>query len=409
MNFNTLFDTVLQRASVSGVGVEGLKNFLVRLENPHTLFSVIHVAGTNGKGSVSTLLAGALTAAGYKTGLFVSPHLTDPAERIQINGKNISKQAFSQALERVLQTEKEPLNFFEILTAAAFVCFANAHVKYVVLETGLGGRKDPTNVCLPVCSIITSIGKDHTQYLGNTLSQIATEKAGIIKRAIPVFCGDVKPAALRVIRQTATRLQAPLTVVKEGDFFVTQAYKWRKNNTMLKDISKRTWKLHILGEKQGQNACLVYRVCKQLGIADTCIRKAFATVSLPGRFEIKKVKNTIWIFDGAHNPQAVENLVSLWKKTPFYPNGVLVCAFMRDKDYKKMLKLLSPHFAQIIVTQIPSKRSAMAEEIKATCPFLKNVCYEKNCRRALERAAKFSCAVCSGSFYWVGLARQKLV
>lgn len=409
MNFNAVFNTVLQRASVRGAGLSGVRNLLARLENPHKKFSIIHVAGTNGKGSVSTLLARAFTAAGYRTGLFVSPHLINPCERIQIDGKNISKQVFAESVTAVLQAEKEPLNFFEILTAAAFVCFVKKNVQYVILETGLGGRKDPTNICDPLACVITSIGKDHTHYLGNTLTEIAAEKAGIIKQDVPVFCGDVNRSALQVIRRTAYRLGAPLTVVKEGEPFSVQSYDWQKNHTVLKGVSKQAWKLHILGEKQAQNACLVYQVCKHFNLKDKHIKKAFETVCLQGRFEIKKIKNTTWIFDGAHNPQAIENLVRLWQKTPFYPNGVLICAFMRDKDYKKMLKLLSPHFAQIIITQLPSKRSATAEEIKANCPFLKNVCYEKNRRRALEQAAKFSGAVCSGSFYWVGWARQKLV
>jgi len=409
MNFNTLFNKVLRRASVRGVGIAGVRALLARLDRPHKSFSIIHVAGTNGKGSVSTLLAGALSAAGYKTGLFISPHLLCPSERIQINGQPISQKAFTQALQTVFRAEKEPLNFFEILTAAAFVYFSKQRVDYAVLETGLGGRKDPTNVCAPSVSVITSVGKDHTQYLGDTLAEIAAEKAGIIKRGVPVFCAGAGPSALTVIRRQAKRLCAPLTVVKEGEPFSVLSYAWQKNTTVLTDVSKRKWSLRLLGEKQPQNACLVYRVCKQLKIADKYVKKAFETVCLCGRFEVKQIKHTTWIFDGAHNPQAVESFVRLWQKTPFYPKGVLVCAFMRDKDYKKMLKLFSPHFAQIIVTQLPFARSGTVEEIKKNCPFLKNVIYEKNYRAALKKAGEFPCAVCSGSFYLAGLAEKETI
>ena len=179
MSFDIVFNYILKRSGVGcGAGPEGFRALLERLGNPQNRFKIIHVAGTNGKGSVCTMTARALACAGYKTGLFVSPHLVSAVERIQINGAPVSKQAFSNAALAVFQEEEEELNFFEILTAAALVHFARRGVEYAVLETGLGGRKDPTNICTPVLSLITSIGLDHMQYLGSSLAQSAREKAG---------------------------------------------------------------------------------------------------------------------------------------------------------------------------------------------------------------------------------------
>ena len=170
MNFNDWFlDLQTRTAHTNGAGLVAFKKLLARLNNPQEKYKIVHVAGTNGKGTVCTLLAHALTQAGKKTGLFVSPHLISPTERIQLNGAAITPDDFINAVQKVRAHEQEPLNFFEILTAAAFVYFAEKNAQYVVLETGLGGRKDPTNACTPVLSILTSVGLDHTQLLGDTL------------------------------------------------------------------------------------------------------------------------------------------------------------------------------------------------------------------------------------------------
>ena len=209
MSFKIVFDYILTRSGVGcGAGLDGLRSLLERLGNPQERFKIIHVAGTNGKGSVSILTARVLQEAGYKTGLFVSPHLCDPCERIQVDGVPVSKQEFTDAVLQVFQEEEQELNFFEILTAAALCHFARAGVQYAVLETGLGGRKDPTNVCSPAACVITSIGLDHMHLLGSSLSQIAREKAGIIKPGVPCFSGTVNPSAREEIKKSAKEKQA---------------------------------------------------------------------------------------------------------------------------------------------------------------------------------------------------------
>ena len=331
MNFNDWFLQLQTRAALNrGAGLPAFKALLLRLGNPHEKYKIIHVAGTNGKGTVCTLLAHVLRAAEKKTGLFISPHLISPTERIQINGVEITPEDFRSVVEKVLAQEKEPLNLFEILTAAALVYFAEKKVHYAVLETGLGGRKDPTNVCAPVLSIITSIGLDHTHILGDTLEKIASEKAGIIKPGVPVLCGYLPPEAAHVVEATAREKNAPLEIV------------CTKNPS---------------GNAQEQNKQLVRRAANFLGITDGILQHGLEKVTVPGRFEIFSCGNKTIILDGAHNPQAVGNLLAFWQTTPFaQKRAAVLCAFMQDKDYPQMLAMLSARFRAGIVTAISSPK-----------------------------------------------------
>lgn len=405
MNFEQLYGQ-LQTRPKSGAGLSALARLLARLGNPQERYKIIHVAGTNGKGSVCTLLAHTLIHAGYSTGLFVSPHLISPTERIQFNGNPISQDDFCKAVQTVLACEEEPLNFFEILTVAALVYFAMQKAQYIVLETGLGGRKDPTNICKPMLTVITSIGLDHTALLGSTLTEIAGEKAGIIKPGVRVLCGECAPEAARVLEQTAIAQQAPLSWVQEGCPFYEYAYDFVNGMTTLHTADRLEWDLHLLGGKQTQNACLVYQVARQLGIAEETIKTAFETVSLPGRFERVRADQTTFILDGAHNPQAISALVNFWQKTPYaMQQPTLLCGFMKDKDFKTMLGMLSPYFERIIVTVLPSARAAQQEDYgdllnSPHCTF------EPDYKKALSLAGHASVVLCTGSFYLVGAVRQ---
>ena len=410
MSFDIVFNYILKRTGVGlGAGPDGFARLLARLGNPQEKCKIIHVAGTNGKGSVCSLLAQTLMSAGYKTGLFISPHLQSPTERIQFNGKQITKQVFSKIVLEVFQEEEEELNFFEILTAAALVYFSRKKADFVVLETGMGGRKDPTNACLPVLSIITSIGLDHTQYLGSTLAQIAREKAGIIKTGVPVISGTVNPAAREVISKTAKTKKAPLTFVGLGEPFFDYAYDFVNGQTVLHTEQEGDeWTLHALGTRQVINACVVYQAAKQLGIPERAVRKGLETASLAGRFEVIRSGKTMFVLDGAHNPQAVELLVEFWRKSPYYDQATLLCGFMKDKDFKKMLSLVSPHFKEIIVTVPPSSRGADLESIEEVLPSKAHIVLELDWTKALQRALRFERVLCTGSFYLVGAIRGRL-
>ncbi|MBP5429630.1 MAG: bifunctional folylpolyglutamate synthase/dihydrofolate synthase [Elusimicrobiaceae bacterium] len=410
MNFNQWFlDLQTRTALNSGAGLSAFIKVLDKLKNPQQNYKIVHVAGTNGKGTVCTLLAHTLVCAGKRTGLFVSPHLQSPTERIQINGQAISEQDFKQAVQTVLAVQENSLNLFELLTAAALVYFAWQQVQYVVLETGLGGRKDPTNVCTPVLSIITSIGLDHTQLLGNSEAQIATEKAGIIKPGVPVICGEVSAQAAAVIEQAVAHHQTTLTWVREGNPFYSQAYDFVHGFTILRLASQPEWKLRLLGEKQAQNACIVYHAAKQLGVAKAAIQTAFETVNLPGRFECIQKGGTTFVLDGAHNPQAVANLMQFWQKTPYAAqNPALLCGFMKDKDLKQMLPFMAPHFQRVIVTVPTSPRGAKAEDFGDLLNG-SNITFEPDYKTALALVQKEPVVLCAGSFYLVGAVRECLL
>ena len=407
MNFNTWFQELQTRtAKQAGAGLPAFKELLARLGHPQTNYKIIHVAGTNGKGTVCTLLAHTLSCAGYQTGLFISPHLISPTERMQISGQPISETDFVRAVECVWKAEKESLNFFELLTAAALIYFAKQKAEYVVLETGLGGRKDPTSVCVPVLSILTSVGLDHTQFLGTTLAQIAAEKAGIIKSGVPVLCGDIPDEAATVVERTVLENHAPLTWIKEGNPFYAYAYDFINGFTTLHTADRQEWNLHLLGEKQTQNACLVYHAARQLGVAESAIQTAFETVALPGRFERVKKGKTTFIFDGAHNPQAVQSLLDFWQKTPYaLQDPTLLCGFMKDKDFKKMLSLLAPHFARVIVTVPPSARATIQADFGDLLN-AENITFEPDYQKAITFTQKASVVLCTGSFYLVGAVKK---
>ncbi len=410
MNFNTFYKNLQTRtAKNTGAGLVAFGRLLARLQHPQNQYKIIHVAGTNGKGTVCTLLAHTLTCAGYETGLFISPHLISPTERIQLNGQSISEADFCQAVQTVLAAEQEPLNFFEVLTAAALVYFAVQQAKYVVLETGLGGRKDPTNIGTPVLAIISAIGLDHTRVLGSTLSQISAEKAGIMKPGVPVLCGDTTPEAARVLEQTAITQRAPLTWVKEGVPFYEYAYDFVNGFTTLHTADRTEWDLHLLGSNQTQNACLVYHAARQLGVPENAIQTAFETVRLPGRFERIKKDNTTFILDGAHNPQAMQGLLHFWQKTPYaLQKPTLLCGFMKDKDFKQMLSLLTPHFARVIITVPPAARGATAEDFDEWLR-VPHITFEPNYRAAISLARKEPVVLCTGSFYLVGAVHELIV
>ena len=382
MNFNDWFlDLQTRTAHTNGAGLVAFKKLLARLNNPQEKYKIVHVAGTNGKGTVCTLLAHALTQAGKKTGLFVSPHLISPTERIQLNGAAITPDDFINAVQKVRAHEQEPLNFFEILTAAAFVYFAEKNAQYVVLETGLGGRKDPTNACTPVLSILTSVGLDHTQLLGDTLEKIAAQKAGIIKPGVPVLCGFLPPEAFGVVEKTAREKNAPLEIISTEK---------------------------IPGSAQAQNRLLVSRAGKLLEISDEILRKSFEKGNVPGRFEIFRRGPKTIILDGAHNPQAVENLLAFWKTAPFAKKRTTVlCAFMQDKDYPQMLAMLSTHFKTGTVTAVSLPRAAGEIRLAPLLPpgwkFVPDV--DVALTRAQEQA---DVVLVTGSFYLVGALRARL-
>ena len=284
-------------------------------------FKIIHIAGTNGKGTTATFLAAALKNAGYKTGLYISPHVRRITERMQINGREISLKNLDFYVAQVLAKETARLNFFEVMTLAAFLYFRAQKVDFAVIECGIGGLKDSTNIFTPELSIITSVDIDHADILGNTIAKIAAQKAGIIKPGAPCICGPLSPQAKGVIRKEAAKNKAPLKIMPRAQ----SAFE--------------------------QNAAIAITAARMLGIKKPEVKN----FKMPARFEIKKLGSKIIIKDGAHNPAALKEFIKTYQKSPYQnPQNTLIYGANPDKDYKTAARILTPHFKNIILTAVPS-------------------------------------------------------
>ena len=287
--------------------LDRMRALMVELGNPHDQYPIIHVAGTKGKGSVSALCASALQAAGYRVGLYTSPHLLDYCERIQIDSQPIPHERFVELVEKVRPTvAKIPkLTTFEITTALGFLYFAQQKVSAAVFEVGLGGRLDATNVVVPKVSVITSLSYDHMAVLGNTLAQIAGEKAGIIKPGRPVVSAPQKEEALEVLMRIAKERNSPFTLI--GRDFAFRSLSHTLDGQALELVDKLqssaiTVQLPLLGIHQVENAATAYAALQNSGlnIPDGTIQKGFAEVRWPARFEVVRREPPV-IFNSAHN------------------------------------------------------------------------------------------------------------
>ena len=347
---------------------EHTRLFLQYLGHPERHFKVIHVAGTNGKGSVCAYLDAMLRAEKKRVGLFTSPHLVKINERIVVDGEMLSDAQFLSVFEKVqaavgrMQEENLPHpTFFEFLFGMAVTAFAEAKVEYAVLETGLGGRLDATNtVEQPVCSVITSIGYDHTELLGDTLEEIAAEKAGIIKKGTPVIYMEGAEESNRVIEETAKNLGNRCKKIGKNAFKIlgiqNKSIAFSCASAYYEDV---TWRLNNTGVYQPENACLALEVMRLLFGEAKQLRawqEALSQVIWKGRME--EVQPDIFI-DGAHNISAVERFAESVKKNSTGQGTILLFSAVQDKDYEQMIAYLCRQVdAEIyLVTQIQDKRA----------------------------------------------------
>jgi dihydrofolate synthase/folylpolyglutamate synthase len=335
--------------------------FVQALGNPQNAYLSIHVAGTKGKGSVSALCTAALMEAGYRVGLYTSPHLHDYTERIQVNRQSMPHTDLIDLVEKIKPNiESTPkLTTFEITTALALLYFQRQKVDVSVLEVGLGGRLDATNIVHPSVSVITSLSYDHTQILGDTLAQIAREKAGIIKEGVPVVLAPQKDEALSVIEQIATERSAPLVQVGRDYHYQLMAHS-------IDGQSLRVWKsadenhvvsleIPLLGMHQVENAVTAYATLQAfsesgLPVDGNAIRKGFARTSWPGRFEILQRQPPV-VVDSAHNRDSALRLRETLDM--YYPDIPVIVVFgaSEDKDIEGMLVELSPRVQELIAVQ----------------------------------------------------------
>ena len=344
------------------LGLRVMRQLLRLLGDPQRQFASVLVAGTNGKGSVARFLAGILDSSGNVTGLFTSPHLIDVRERIQFGGRTISRDDFAGHLKAIVRASLDPAlerkpTYFETLTALAFLHFAGCQAQLAVLEVGLGGRLDSTNVVTPELSIITPIALDHQRALGNSLDRIAFEKAGIIHPARPVIVAGQEPAAARVLIETARRRKSPLLQLRPSRLKQSsdQVGRFRFR------FGEIDYRLQTPGAHQVNNAALALLAAQQLKkrgwpVTEAGSRKAIANTRLPSALYQIGSQPDVYL-DGAHNPAAAAALaefVSRYTKPPRH----LVLGMMRDKDAGGVARTLSSLFSRVFLTRIPSPRAA---------------------------------------------------
>lgn len=346
------------------------------LKNPHKNFRTIHIAGTNGKGSVSHKLASVLQNAGYKTGLYTSPHLIDFRERIKINGKEISKDYVVEFVKthKQLFSELKP-SFFEMTVAMAFQYFADQNVDIAVIETGMGGRLDSTNIITPLVSVITNIGLDHTRFLGETIVKIAGEKAGIIKTGISVVIGQHIEDADKVFLSTAKEKNAPISFAEDNfniDYSMQtldgkQLFNIESKNTAI--VSFPNLKIDLLGIYQKKNliTCLqTINILKQQGVEIsieniyTGLKNVAKNTGLQGRWQITGINPRI-VCDTAHNKEGIAEIVSQISQTA-YKKLHMIIGFVNDKNVRSVLELL-PKGASYYFTKAKIPRSLPVNEL----------------------------------------------
>lgn len=347
-------------------GLERVTLILTRLGNPHREIKTVQIAGTNGKGSTGAFLAAIMTAAGYRTAFFSSPHLIDFAERFRIDGVMIAEEQLAAAAQQVMAVAPDDATFFEIVTAIAFLCFAQDRVDLAIMEAGMGGRWDATNVADSLLSIITPVSLDHCDYLGDTLAAIAAEKAGIIKPGRKVVISGQEPAVLAVIRQTAADNAAPL-LMQGRDFVAESSAEGLVFTGFGRTIGCRP---ALQGRFQVGNAAVA--IAAALALADVgfsvneaACRSGVAAAFWPGRLELFP-GNPPLLLDGAHNPAGVR---ALKESLPdfSYRRLFLVIGVMADKSWQEMLLPLLPLAAEVIAVKPSLERALSAEELAAFC------------------------------------------
>lgn len=420
------------------LGLESMRNFLDRVGSPEKKLRCVHVAGTNGKGSVSATLATIAVRAGYRVGLYTSPHLSDVRERFRINDHFIGKKEFADLATRIREVlEPERITYFEFCTALALLWFSEADIDLAVLETGLGGRLDATNVITPLISVVTSISMDHEAYLGTTLVEVAGEKAGIIKPDVPVISSAIAPDAAAVIEQVSRERHAPLYMLgRDFDFSGDQQGEWQwrgKRPPIIGEFSG----LHcaLKGGYQQQNSSVALASALLLGeygfkIGVQAVKEGLASVFWPGRMEyfyvgadcgrrsegVREDKQTgrWYLLDGAHNPDGVKKLAE--SLATDFGGRRLVCVWgaMGDKDIAGALSAIVPLVDILILTRPSGERSATPEQLMAClrpAEKPKAACVA-DINSALARACEVSgpddLIVIAGSLYLVGAARKIL-
>lgn len=403
------------------LGLENMQRLMAVLEDPTARFRSIHIAGTNGKGSTAAAVAAVLQAAGYRTGLYTSPHLIDFTERIRVDGEPIPPDRVTHLTERIRSAAGEiPVTFFEVTTALAFLHFAESSVDLAVAEVGMGGRFDATNVLTPLVSVITNIDLDHQAFLGGTIEQIAFEKAGIVKPGVPVITAADRREAEDVIRTVAREQGAPLYRVGDAirvDGASPHKFHYRGIQRTISDLN-----FALPGRHQLMNAACALGVLELLGpygfpVEETAIRRGFSSVRWEGRLEQVHPPSSgaTVLLDGAHNPAGARALrVFLEEIRPRSPGRlILVLGILADKDIDAVLAELVPGVEEVVVTRPDYGR---AEPAAALMRRLESYSVPSSIHEPVEEAVRYAQSIATeedlicvtGSLFTIGEARSYL-
>jgi dihydrofolate synthase/folylpolyglutamate synthase len=397
------------------LGLEPVTRLLAALGAPHRAFRSAHVAGTNGKGSTSAMIESGLRHAGIRTGLFTSPHLVEPTERIRIAGGNISREKFAAAFNHVHETAERLIrngeleahpSYFETVTAMSFCVFQEEEVDTAIIEVGLGGRLDATNVISPELCVITVIDYDHEAWLGSSLESIAGEKAGILKPGVPAIFARQRLEAKAVLEARAAELACPVDHTASHEVQIMAA-TWDRTAFQL---DGRDYICALAGAHQVDNAAAAVLALKHLAVPEPAIRDGLANVRWPGRLERVSAAPEI-ILDGAHNPSGARALAQYVRQFFSKRHVVLIYGAMRDKSVEEVTEILFPVATEIIVTAPSSPRALNPSAIAARADHPR-VSTVANIAEALERARELprdAVIFVSGSLYLVGEARGLLV
>ena len=402
--------------STTRLGLERTRELLERVGNPQKKLKFIHVAGSNGKGSTCAMLANILQLSGYRVGMYISPYIQDFCERIQINGEYIDGDSLARITEYVMdQAEKmeDHPSQFELVTAIGMIYFLENDVDIVVLEVGMGGALDSTNaIDAPEVAVITNIGLEHTEYLGNTIEEIATTKAGIIKTGCNAVCYDGAPSVTEVVKEVCKEKGVPLRCVDFSRLIPLKASL--EGQSFVWDGEE--YELALLGDHQLHNAATVLNVVDALEergwkISPEAVKEGLRTVKWPARLEVLG-KKPLFILDGGHNPQCAQALAASLEKYLGDKKAVFLLGVLADKDYPSMMEMMLPFAEQFICLTPYSDRALPADKL---AEFFKGLGakaqaapdYPAGIRMAEDAAGKDGVVVCFGSLYLAGHIRTE--
>ena len=409
MEIEKLLDE-LYSYSMHGIklGLENIKTLCRELGEPQKNYKVIHIAGTNGKGSTSTTIETILLEAGYKVGKYTSPHILKFNERIRANGQDISDEEivkYYQIVKEVIAKTGIRPTFFEVTTAMMFKYFSDLGLDYVVLETGMGGRFDATNVCEAELCVITNVSLDHTEYLGDTIYKIAKEKAGIIKNTSRVVVADSNPEFLKAISEEKAEIINVLEKYKN----TTMELDFEKFITKI-DLGAEKYNFSLFGNYQFKNFLTAYEVAIQLGIDKEIIKRSSKKVVWQCRFE-RYCQNPLVVLDGAHNEDGMRELCKIIEQGYKSEEVVIITSILKDKDVKHMLGLMRKIADNIIFTSLEENpRGTNGEKIFEQLEDKKGCIVENNMKKAYELAKSYNkkIIVVCGSFYTLSKFKEEI-